>query len=114
MKSSLFFLHSVSKKAKESSEDFIVNVIKLVLFSLSRKSFSQDNIKDKVSSSLEDFLYLYSHQRFQNKQFSVLNLRPMKAEIQVRTYVYSVCMFVCINICTFYACMCMCFVCLHM
>ena len=83
MKSSLFFLHSVSKKAKEISGDFFVNVIKLVLFALSRKSFTQDHIKNKVSSSLEDFLCQYCQQRFQSKKFSVLNVTPMRTEIQV-------------------------------
>ena len=83
MKSSLSFLHAVSKKSKKIDEEFFVNVIKLVLSALSRKLFSQDQIKNQVSSSLEDYLYHFSHQMFQSKQFSVLNKRLMTPEIEV-------------------------------
>ena len=83
IKSSLYFLNTVLSKAKEYDEDFFVNVIKLVLCALSRKSFSQE-IKNKVTSNLEEFLCQISHRIFRNKEFSALNRQPMQSEVQVQ------------------------------
>ena len=79
----MFFINSVLKsKNKDCDEDFFVNVIMLLLYALSRNSFAQD-IRDRVASSLEHFLYEISRQIFKNKEFSVSNIKPMQEEIQV-------------------------------
>ena len=88
----MFFLHTISK-AKEIDDDFFVNVIKLVLCALSMKLFPEDDIKNKVSSGLENFVFQFSHQIFQSRQFSALNQNPMKKEIKVH-HTYNECMYV--------------------
>ena len=80
------------KNPKECDEDFLTNVIKLVLYALSRNSFPQD-ITKKVISSLENFLYQISHRISHSKEFSALNKGPMKLEIQV--------LYVCIDVCVY-------------
>ena len=83
IKASLCFLNAVLKVSKERDEDFFVNVVTLVLHALSRKSFPQE-IRNKVISDLENFLYNISHWIFQSKEFS-LNKKPMQHEIQVHS-----------------------------
>ena len=73
------------KVSKERDEAFFVNVIKLVLYGLSRKSFPED-VKSKVIGNLESFLHHISHQLFQSKKFST-NKKFIQLEIQVCTYV---------------------------
>ena len=75
------------KVSKEGDEAFYVNVIKLILYALSRKSFPQD-VKSKVIENLESFLYHISHQLFHSKEFS-RNKKIIQQEIQVSTYVYN-------------------------
>ena len=84
VKVSLCFLNAVSKVPKERDEDFFVNVIKLVLYAISRISCPQ-HIKNKVINDLEVFVHHMSHRIFQNKVFSALNQKPMRYEIQVCT-----------------------------
>ena len=83
LKSSVCFLNAVTKVPKEKDEDFFVNVIKLVLCAMSKKSIPQ-GIESKVISNLGMFLHHISHRIFQNKEFSVLNQKPMQNEIKVR------------------------------
>ena len=78
----MFFINSVLR-TKECDEDFFVNVIKLLLYALSRNSFAQD-IRNKVASSLEKFLFEISHRIFRSREFAFLNKKPMQTEIQVR------------------------------
>ena len=84
IKASLCFLNTVLKVPKESDEDFFANVVKLVLYAWSRKSFPQE-IRNKVISNLENFLYQISHRILQSKAFAVLNKKLMQQEIQVHT-----------------------------
>ena len=80
----------MSNVSHERDEDFFVNVIKLVLFGLSRKSFDQDII-NKVIDSIKQFLFHISQQIFQNKEFSAFHKKHMQSEIQVYymyTYIY--------------------------
>ena len=91
IKSSLCLLNAVLKVPKEHDEDFFVDVMKLVLYALSRKSFPQE-IRNRVISNLENFLYHLSHRIFQSKEFSALNKKPMQHEIQVHYVI--ICMYV--------------------
>ena len=101
------------KNPKECDEDFLTNMIKLVLYALSRNSFPQD-ITKKVISSLENFLYQISHWISHSKEFSALNKEPMKLEIQVLyvcidvlyvcTSIYTLCTYACPYVCM-YVCM---------
>ena len=95
IKASLCFLNTVLRPPKERDEDFFVNVVKLVLYALSRKSFPQE-IRNRVISNLENFLYHISHRIFQSKEFS-LNKKPMQHEIQVHTLCVYVHKYVCMH-----------------
>ena len=83
IESSLYFLNAVSTEVPKEHDEvsFVKNVIKLVLYALSRKSFSQ-TIRSKVISNLEKFLLRISHRIFQSREFSV-NIQPMQNEIKV-------------------------------
>ena len=89
VKNTLFFIHSVLR-TKECDELFFVNVIKLLLCALSRKPFAQD-IQNKVSITLENFLYEISCRLFKSREFSV-NISHMQREIKVNNvcniYIY--------------------------
>ena len=75
-------MNSVLKISQERDIDFLANVMKLVLYALSRKSFPQD-ITNTVINRLENFLYQISHRICRNAEFSALNKKPMQLEIQV-------------------------------
>ena len=88
MKNALFFIRSVLR-TKECDEVFFVNVIKLLLCALSRKPFAQD-IQNKVSIILENFLQEISYRLSSSREFSV-NTWHMQKEIKV----HNVCKYVC-------------------
>lgn len=78
----MWFLNVVLKKSKEWDEDFFVNMIKLVLCTLSRKQFPQNAI-NKAIACLEDFLSMISHQICKGRGLSLSNKPVMHLEIQV-------------------------------
>ena len=86
LKSSLWFLNVVLKDTREHDEDFFVDMIKLVLYTLSSKIFPQDVI-NKVIGSLEIFLDQITQQICQSKEFSTKNEVKMLFEIEVHTYI---------------------------
>ena len=80
IESSLHLLNVVLKIVSKE-QDEIFNVVKLVLYALSRKSFPETT-KQKVINSLESFLCSVSQEIFHSREFSI-NTQPMQDEIQV-------------------------------
>jgi len=87
LKSCSYFLSVILKVHNEYDEDFLVNMIKLVLCTLSNKVFPRD-VMNKIINSLENYLHQISCRICKNVVFSTYDKKSMHFEIQVCICIY--------------------------